>query len=267
MMRTCLTLAMVLWATTVAQAKLEIQNIQPVYGLLGPVRPNLDLYPHDQVLFRFVVSGVKVDAEGKIDTTMTLQMTDPAGKVLLNENSPLQGVLALGGNVFTVSARFNVGDQIPTGDYTLTVTVRDNLAGEEASFQRKLTAKPAGFRIVAPQFFYDSEGKVPAPVGGLVGQNLHFRLQGIGFERDQGKIDTAMIVQVLDAEGKEMLPKPILAELRSEDAAIVKKVASLTFNGKLALNRPGLFTLRIMLNDRLGKKNTQFEIPLEVRVP
>jgi hypothetical protein len=267
MMRTWLTLAVVLGATTTAQAKLELQNIQAVYSLFGPARPNLDIYPHDQVLFRFVVSGARVDAEGKIDTSMTLQMTDPTGKVLLNEKSPLQGILALGGNTFAGSARLNVGEQIPPGDYILTVTVRDNAASEEVSFQRKLTAKPAGFRIVAPQFSYDAEGKVPAPPGGLVGQILHFRLQGIGFDRDQGKLDTAMNVQVLDVQGKEMLPKPILAELRSEDPAVVKKVTALTFNGNLALNRPGQYTLRITLNDRLGKKSTQFETPLDIRAP
>lgn len=267
MMRTCLTLAVVFWATTAAQAKLELQNIQAVYSLFGPVRPNLDIYPHDQVLFRFVVAGAKVDAEGKIDTAMTLQLADPTGKVLLNENSPLQGILALGGNMFAGSARLNVGEQIPPGDYTLTVTIRDNAASEEASFQRKLTAKLAGFRIVAPQFSYDAEGKVPAPAGGLVGQILHFRLQGIGFDKEQGKIDASMNVQVLDVQGKEMLPKPILAELRSEDPAMVKKVTSLTFNGNLALNRAGQFTLRITLNDRVGKKTTQFETPLEVRAP
>ncbi len=266
-MRTCMTLALALWVTAPAQAQLEIQNVQPVYGLLGSARPNLNLYPHDEVLFRFVVTGVRVDAEGKIDTTMTLHLTDAAGKALINEKNPLKGVLALGGQTFTGNARLNVGERIPPGEYTFTVTVHDKLSGKEASFQRKLTAKPAGFQIVAPQFFYDADGKVPAPAGGLVGQNLHFKLRAIGFDRDEGKIDTVMMVQVFDAEGEELLPKPIVAELRTEDVETVKKVTSLNFNGNLALNRPGKFTLRITLNDRLGKKTTQFETPLEVRAP
>ena len=145
--------------------------------------------------------------------------------------------------------------------------VRDNLAGEETSFQRKLTAKPVGFRIVAPQFFYDAEAKVAASAGGLVGQNLYFRLRGIGFERTQNKIDTTMSVQVLDVQGKELLPKAILAELRLDDPMTVPKVSSLNFNGNLTLTRPGHFTLRITLNDRLGQKIAQFETPLEVRAP
>jgi hypothetical protein len=268
MMRTGMAMVLAFWMTTAAQAKLEIQNIQPVHGPLGPVRPNLDVYPHDELLFRFVVTGAKVDPEGKFDATLMMHLTDPSGKVLVdNEKIPLKGVLTLGAQTYSGTARLNVGEEIAPGEYTFTVTMRDNLSGEEASFQRKLTAKPVGFQIVAPRFFYDPDGKVPAPAGGLVGQNLHFRLQAIGFDRSLGKIDTAMTVQVLDAEGKELLPKPLLAELRAEDAATVKKVSSATFNGSLALTRPGRFTLRITLNDRLGKKTTQFETPLDVRAP
>lgn len=266
MVRACLAMVLAL-GTATAQAKLDIQNVEAAYGLFGPPRSALDLYPHDEVLFRFLVTGAQVDAEGKIDARLTLKLTDSAGKVLLQERNPLKGTLALGGQAFSGNARLNVGERLPPGEYTFTVTVEDALSGEAASFQRQLTAKPHGFKIVAPQFFFDADGKVAAPAGGVVGQTLHFRLRAIGFSRDQDKIHTAMNVQVFDAEGRETMPKPITAELRTEDAAVVPKVTSLNFNGNLALNRAGQFTLRITLTDRLGKQTATFEAPLRVTAP
>jgi hypothetical protein len=268
-MRLWLTATVLALSAASAPAELEIQHIQAVHGLLGPERQSLEVYPHDEIVFRFHITGVRVDAEGKVDSTLALRLTDESGTELIKEPpSPLKGVLALGGHTFVGNARLSLGPTVRPGTvYTLTVTVKDNLSSETAQFQRKLKAKAPAFAIVAPRFFFDPEGKVPAPAGGLVGQTLYFRLRAIGYDFTKGKIDSTMEMQLHDADGKELLPKALLVEIRNDDAATVKKASVLTFNGNFVLNRAGTFALRVTVTDRLGKKSATFETPLRVTAP
>jgi hypothetical protein len=267
MRRFWLTAAVLLLTATTAQAKLEIHNIKAVHGLYGPERKNLESLPGDQVLFRFKVEGIKLDANGKIDTSVTVHLADADGKELLDNKSPIQGVLALGGHSFLGTAVVNFGDTVPPGDYTLTVTVKDNLSEQTASFTRKLTCRPIEYAIVMPRLYYDAAGKAPAPAGGLVGQTLFFQSKLIGFDTSQGKIDNEMKLEVLDAKGKPAMPKPITVNVTSDDAEKVKRATSLALNSNLALNRAGDFTLRVTVTDKIAKRTTKFEVPLKVTAP
>ncbi len=250
-----------------ADAKLEIQDVKAVHGPLGPERKSLDVYPGDALVVRYTVTGVRADAEGKVDVVKTVRLLDAAGKELLKQEQPLKGLLPLGGGRFQDVANLNIGDRVAPGDYTLSVAVKDNLSSQTASFERKVVCKEAAFAIVAPQFFYDADNKITAAAGGFAGQTLFFRLLVIGFDRTRARLEHEMTVQVLDAQKQEMLPKPISAEFKSEDAETIKKAVSLTFRGNLVLNRAGEFTLRITVTDRLAKKSTVFEAPLRVTAP
>ena len=77
--------------------------------------------------------------------------------------------------------------------------------------------KATAFAIVSPQFFHDAGCTIPAPAGGIVGEQLHFRLWTIGFDRSQGKLDNEMTVQVLDKDKKEMLQKPLRLVAEKDD--------------------------------------------------
>src|SRR5260370_28390145 len=200
------TLALLL-AATAAPAKVEIQNIKAAYGPLGPERKTLEVQPFDDLLLRFTVSGLKCDDEGKMDVTEVLKLTDADGKVILENKLPIKDVLPLGGNRMNLDAHLNLGDKIPEGAYTFSITVKDNLADESVSFERKVTATAPSFSIVSPEFFYDAENKVFAPAGGVVGQKLYFRMKGGGIDKSPGKVDAQMTSQVLAAKGKETKPK------------------------------------------------------------
>jgi hypothetical protein len=113
----------------------------------------------------------------------------------------------------------------------------------------------------------NEEGKVPAPAGGLVSQTLYFKLRAIGFDRTQGKIDSDMALDVLDAAGKPVMPRPIRARVQNDQPEVVQKAPFLSFSGEISLNRVGDFTLRVTVSDRVGKKSTQFETPLRVTLP
>lgn len=267
MRRACLPAVVWLVVTTQAHAELKIENIQATQGPLGPVRKSLDCYAYDEVFFRYVVTGAKVDDAGKVDSELAIKLTNSGGKVLFHNTGPITGVLALGGGSFPGNAQVTLSEEFPPGKYTLTVTVKDHLASQEAVFRRELNLKATEFAIVTPRFHYDADGQVPAPVGGLTGQTLRFNLRGIGFDRTQGKIDTEMQVQVFDAQGRGLMPRPIQASIRTTDADVVKQAPHLTFRGEMALNRSGDFTLRVTVTDTVGKKTATFESPLRVTAP
>jgi hypothetical protein len=255
-----------LWAAS-AQAKLEIQDVEACYGPLGPPRKTLDVYPQDELHFRFVVTGCAADAEGKVDATLNLKLTNPKGEEVLSQTQALKGLLPLGGNTFPSSARVALGERVPPGEYLLNATVTDNQSNEKAAFERKLNCKPVEFAVVAPEFFLDPEFKVPAALPTRLGQMLIFRTKVIGIDRSQEKIDVVMTLQAVDAKGNATMPKPMTFEVKNDDPATVRKVASLTFRAPIGPNRVGDFTLRIGVTDRIANKTTRLELPLRVIAP
>src|SRR5262245_27621773 len=130
MVRIACALAAILLRTTAVQAKLEINNIQAAYGLFGPERPTLDIYPGDDVFIRFTVSGAKVDAEGRVDTLLEMKLVDSNGDILLVQDNPMKIGLSLGGNTFPAHTRMALGERVPAGDYTLTISITDKLSLE-----------------------------------------------------------------------------------------------------------------------------------------
>jgi hypothetical protein len=257
----------VLATVATAQAKLQIQDIKAAHGLLGPERKSLLIQPYDEVLFRYTLTGVQVDGEGKADLTEAVALVDASGKTLLEQKLPQNDLLPLGGGKTFGFVRLTLDEVVPPGDYTLKVTVTDNLAKETVSFERKLTSKEPTLSIVAPSFFADPEGKIPASTSGLVGQKLFFHFKCIGFDRSQGKIDVDMHVQILDDKGTDTMPKPIQVSLKTEDPDQLKKAKFLTFNGDLTLHRAGKFTLRLTVLDKVSKKSVQFDAPLVIQEP
>jgi hypothetical protein len=153
------------------------------------------------------------------------------------------------------------------GAYTVKVAFQDKHSGQTARFERRVTLQPASFAVVTPRFFYDPEGKVPAPPGGKLSQTLYVRWKAIGFDRSQEKLETTMAMQVLDAQGQEVLPKPIQVRLRQSDPKVVQQVTSVDFSGELTLNRTGAYTLRITVTDEVGKKSTQYQAAIQVAAP
>jgi hypothetical protein len=250
-----------------ARATLEIRDIQAAYGLAGPVRPPADYYPGDEIFFRFLVAGARSDAAGKISCDLVMTFTGPGNTVLVNQTFPVEGVYALGGDSFPGSARLTLDGDVPPGAYALTVTLRDKITSTQAKFQRAITIRPAAFAIVAPRFSYDADGKAPAPVGGLVGQTLYFKMKVIGFDRSRGKIDLRLAVRFLDPRTRRVISAPLQVDETTDDANVVRQVADVTFSGDMTLNRAGDFLLRLEATDRVTNKSIALETQMHVANP
>ena len=251
-----------------AFAKLEVRNVQPARGPLGPARTSDDVYPLDEYYVRFQVAGVKPDTDGKADLEVTVRLTNAAGKAVYNPK-PASGRLdlSLGGDTVQTFRYVTFSEKAAPGEYKLAVTVRDKTAGETAGFERKLTLKPAEFRIVALRFSHDADGKVPAGTTLLAGETLHYQCKAIGFDRSLKRVALLMRVQILDADGKDVGAKPLVAKSEVMDPAKAADARSATLGGQAAMNRAGRFKLRITVEDMLGDKTTTFETPLTVLPP
>lgn len=251
-----------------ALAKLEIKNVQPSHGLLGPARESDDVFPLDEYFVRYQVTGIKPDKDGKADLEVHAKLIGPDGKALFDRKTPAtQRPLSLGGDSLQSFGSFSFPEKAPPGEYKLTVTVRDLTANDSASFDRKLTCKPATFQILIPRFAHDAEGKVLAGTTGLLGETLHYSVKVVGYDKSQKKVAITMRATVVDAAGKDVGAKPLEVKGDITDPAKAAESKHAMFNGLVSLHRAGEFKLRIIVEDTLGKKTATFETPLKVLAP
>jgi hypothetical protein len=250
-----------------ASAKLEIRDVQASYGQLGPERKSADYFAGDEVYFRYTVTGVRTDAEGRLRGELHMTLADAEGKVLLKTDTPIQQVPVLGAESFPGSARWTLDVDFPPGEYEATVEFADLIAKESVSFRRKFTVKAPEFAPLRVRFSHDAEGRVPARVGGTVGQTLCVKMSAVGFDSSKGEIEVEMEILILDAKGNPVTPKPIRTVVHNEKPEEVKQTTTIDFSAKLGLNRTGDFVLRVTLTDKMAKKKTTFEAPLRVTAP
>lgn len=251
-----------------ALAKLEIQNVQPAHGPLGPARADDDVFPLDEYLVRYQVTGIKPDKDGRADLEIAARLTGPDGKVVFDRKSPpAPRPLSLGGDAVQTFGSFTFPEKAPPGAYKLAVSVRDRTAGETASFDRTLTCKPPEFRLIALRFSHDADGKVPAGTTLLAGGTLHYQFKAIGFDKSQKRVGLVMRATVLGPDGKDVGAKPleVKGEVTDPDKAAESRQAR--FGGLAVLHRPGEFKLRIAVEDTVARKTTTFETPLKVLAP
>jgi hypothetical protein len=254
-------------AVSAAPARVALQNIQAAHGAVLPERKSLDYFPQELVFFRYTVVGAKTDADGQIDIEAAIKLTDAAGKEVATNKLPLKGALSLGGDSFVASAYLLLADDLVPGKYRFTVVLTDRVAGDKIDFDRDIIVKQPDFSVLFPRFSYDPEGRVAAPPRGVVNQTLFFRLPVVGLDKGREKVDMVSSVQVLDAKGKELLPKPLETVIKETDPKVIKATSVATFTGSLGLHRPGEFTLRITVTDRVAQKTTALEVPFKVELP
>ncbi|MSR54703.1 MAG: hypothetical protein EXS09_15660 [Gemmataceae bacterium] len=264
-----LAVVLILLAPLGAFAKLEIRNVQPAHGVLGPPRTSDDVVPLDEYLVRYQVAGIKPDKDGKADLEITATLSGPDGKAVVpgRKTPPAPRPLSLGGDVVQTFGSFTFPEKAPLGAYKLTVAVRDRTSDETTSFERKITCKAPNFQIIVPRFFHDSEGKVPAGTTGLVGETLHYSFRVLGYDKSQKKVALIMTVTILDNDGKDMGAKPLEVKGDINDPTKATESRQANFTGSVQLHRSGEFKLKIVVEDTIAKQTTAFEVPLKVFMP
>ena len=244
--------------------KLSLSNPRAGYGLLGPTRADMKYLPGDSVYVLFDIEGVAVDSTGKAQYSIGMEVADAKGKVLFKqEPRNLEAVNALGGNRLPAHAHLDIGMDQPPGDYSLKVTVVDRTSKSSQVLTRNLQVLPKGFGIVRLRLTPDSEGQIPAPPVGAVGEALHVNCGVVGFERDKSKKQPHVTAElrVLDEGGKPTLPKPFQGVINQD---VPEKASAVPVQFLLPLNRPGKFTIELKATDQLSKKSAQLAFPFTV---
>ncbi|VTS07216.1 hypothetical protein [Tuwongella immobilis] len=267
MMRNLFALLALLTLSMPAWAKLELTQAVLAEGPVGPERKSQEFYPLDELVFRIGLRGVKVNDEGRCDLELSFRLVTPAGQTVIDQKGPVQRALVFGGGELTTAAIFLIGLNAPEGVYTARMTIKDKLSQEEVSLEKKLTCKKPGFRILTPRFFHDNDGKIAAAASGTISEARFFRLKVVGYSRANDQIRATMGWQILDADGSIVDSRPALIKAEITKPEEVRKAVQLNFNGMVYFNRPGKFTLRLIVNDLNAQQATQLDIPLEVTNP
>lgn len=263
-----LVIAICLLLPLTAFGKLEIKNVQPSHGLLGPARESDDVYPLDEYFVRYQVAGIKPDSEGRADLEVHAVLLNPKGEPVYDGRTPrAPRPLSLGGDTLQSFGSFTFPEKPPLGEYKLTVTVKDLTAKDSTSFERKITCKANTFQILMPRFYRDADRKVPAGMIGQTGESFHYSLKVVGYDKSQKKVALVMRTTILDADGKDIGAKPLEVKGNITDPDKAAESRQATFDGLVALHRAGEFKLRIVVEDTLGKRTATFEMPLKVLSP
>jgi hypothetical protein len=247
-------------------AELTIKNIKAAHGLLGNVRDSLELYPSDDLFFRFELDGLTEVKPGQVEFEMQVKLRDADGKVVFEQKGTQKKDLGFKGPIPSFSY-LAVGPNGKAGDYTFTTTIRDLQSNKEASFDRGITIRPLKFKGVAPRLYRDAEAKQPAPNRFTVGEMAYFRLRAIGMSREQQKIDVSMAVKLLDESGKSIQTRPIVVNAKLDNPTEVQKANYVNFSGSLYLSIPGKFMIAISLTDVATGNKDELLIPIEVFQP
>jgi hypothetical protein len=264
MIRTLLGVVMAFGVTGAASAQVRFRDIQARYGVNGPKRTSLELYPGDEIVFRYIVDGLKANADGKIDCTCVLKVLNESGKVIADKPTPLNSLLEFGGTTTPGYVAVTLGIKTPPGKYKIIYSVTDNLRNQSDTFERSVTCLDLGFAIVKPRFWHDQKEEISNSLNVFVGDRVYYSFLAVGFDRSQKKIDLEMKLQFLDEKGTELMPNPIVMTFSSVDPAQVEKAEAVTFRNSFNCNRAGTFKLRITLRDNTTKKTATFEAPVKV---
>jgi hypothetical protein len=248
-----------------AQAgKLALTNVRSTHGILGPVRTDSKLLPGDSLYLFYDIEGITFDAAGKAKYSIGMEVNNSQGKTAFKqEPTTHEGINALGGGKLPAHAHIDFGLDQPPGSYTIKIHVTDLASKASQTLTHKLDVLPKGFGMVRARITGDSDGVVPLPAVGVVGQSVYFNCGLVGFDRDKtkGMPSVGVEMRILDDKGKPTLPQPF-SGVAGKDASA--KALSIPLQFLLPLNRSGKFSIEIKATDQVSKKTATLAFPYTV---
>lgn len=261
--RTGLALGLLLLLAGGVRAELHISHVTAASGPYWPSKKQLVYYPGDVVSFRYLVSGLQTDKSQSIDATVTCTVTDSNGKLVTSKSEPWTYHAVLGEGAGPHMSGFEVSERCKPGEYTVKVTIRDNLADRETSFERQVTIHPVEWAISAVAFFRDAEGHLPGCLDAHLGEQLYYKMKIIGY--DKQRIDCEMQMELLDDKGHDVLSKPFTQVFINNNGELIKSVPYLRAEGALpTFTRPGKYTLKITVVDHVNEKTAVYQAPVKI---
>lgn len=262
-MFTPLLMAAAMTAPAQPPAALDLTNVAPTYGILGPVRAGTTLIPGDVLCVRFDIDGITIGKDGKVTYTMQQEVTDKAGKQVFKPD-PVNRVdqAPLGGGKLPGYTFVTAGLDMPAGEYLLKLTVTDNTNKATKTLEQKFTVLKAEFGIVAVYASSDAQGRLPAPTVGVVGGSVFLHYSVVGFQKDPMKKQPDLKFEMVPVEnGKPTSATPAVWEVKD---GVDEKDGTYSMRYPMPFTRPGKFAVRLTATDNLTKKTVTLDVPVTV---
>jgi hypothetical protein len=246
------------------EGQLRLTNERPTYGIMGAPRTNDKYLPGDVYFLTYDIENLKVDENGKVVYTMSMELLDSKGKSQFkSEPQKLEMTSSLGGARVPAFAHAVLGTDTAKGEYTLHLTVEDRATQKKAELTKKFDVIEKEFGLVRLNTSYDGQGALPAPAVAVAGQSLWVNFAATAFDRDKKtkQPDITVEMRVLDENGKPTVEKPFPGAVSDN---VPESWSLIPMQFLLTLNRPGKFTVELKATDKLAKKNSTLKFPVTV---
>ena len=247
-----------------AEGRFEIASLIPSLGPYGPVRTGDAFYAGETLTYRFDIDQPRLNGKREFNLAFSYRLLDEDGKSQLAESFPVEGRLWIDLERVRYHLEFKLPDDLSPGKYSLEVSCIDNEAGRPATIAKPLEVKPAEFALVSTRFYYDSATSIPAPAGGLVGQDLFFQVEVLGEDRSANKAHLVFEMQVLDESGENVSHLEPVSWQHDSPEFVRDRSKHPLFSGHLSLLRSGNFILRLLATDKATGETTSQDTPLRV---
>jgi hypothetical protein len=270
-MLTAIALAAVLGGVP-AQPALKLTNVRATVGELGPPRDGNKILPGDVLFFAYDIEGITIDKEGIAKYTMSMEVTDPTGRIILEQKPSDRADFApLRGNKLPARAFVTVGLDEKPGQYNCSLTVTDPATKAKAALMVKFEVLKKDFGIVAVFTSHDQKGELSAPTSGQVGDTLWIQFTIAAFGRDPKtkQPDVLIEFQFYDEKGNAILVnekgEPIPRKHQQDGQsfpAIEQEKEAFVLQFPVFLNRPGKFVVEMKATDKTNNKTSTYKLPI-----
>lgn len=236
----------------------DIKNIRPCYGPLGPTRYNAKCLPRDVLCITYEIEGLALDPKTKkASYEATLELLDANKNVLFKKPLPAEAIPHLGGTSMPGDLYVTMGDKQAPGKYKIRLTINDKVGKERKGFDYDFEVVPETFGFIG----------VATMAVGFPGQYHvpEFALANFTLDAKMKQPNAEVTISILDEKGTAVSePVKMLLPRDMPEGTDLEKLNFVPLTYPVYLNRKGRYNIEIRATDKNGNKKAELRYPLTV---
>jgi hypothetical protein len=236
----------------------DIKNIRPCYGPLGPTRYDAKCLPRDVLCITYDIEGLALDPKTKkASYETTLELLDANKNVLFKKPLPAEAIPHLGGTSMPGDLYVEMGDKQAPGKYKIRLTINDKVGKVRKGFDYDFEVVPETFGFV----------RVAAQAVGFPGQHhvVDFTLVNITLDGKMKQPNAEVTIRIFDQQGTAVSePVKMLLPRDMPEGTDLEKLNFVPLPYPVYLNRSGHYTIEVRATDKNGDKKAELRYPLTV---